>query len=394
MSGTLNSIYNNASFALRLHGRELLRLQEQASTGSQINRASDAPSDAYRVLNLSSQQRSIENYVDNLSQVMDVLQYATTIISDMKSALADAKGLLSAITSGTGTGAGVQVTIEGINDTLERIAAAANSRHSGKYIFGGTDTATAPYAVTRVNGRIVSVEYQGSGDLRKVEVAPGVESTAYLVGDDLFRLDERGEPDFTGATGAAAGTGTSSVRGDVWMTVTHDGSNYRISIDGGLTDVVVPAGGDANQAVTDSRTGGVLYVDSTGINATGTEWVQVPGTYDVFNTLITLRDRLATDGGLTSAQMEELRFNAFSAIDEIDELLVAESVASGAKIGFLENLKSSLKNLQYNTEDEIARIEDADIAQIAIDLSQREVLYQMSLAMAGKLLSMSLLDFI
>jgi flagellin-like hook-associated protein FlgL len=53
-----------------------------------------------------------------------------------------------------------------------------------------------------------------------------------------------------------------------------------------------------------------------------------------------------------------------------------------------------MKNIQYNTEDETTRLQEADISQIAIDLSRREVLYQMSLSVAAKLMSMSLLDYI
>jgi flagellin-like hook-associated protein FlgL len=66
----------------------------------------------------------------------------------------------------------------------------------------------------------------------------------------------------------------------------------------------------------------------------------------------------------------------------------------GSRIGFLDNLKDSLKNLKYDTEDETTRLQEADIAQIAIDISRREILYQMSLSVAGKLMSVSLLDFI
>jgi flagellar hook-associated protein 3 len=393
MGGTLSSLYNNVSFGLGLNAREILKLQEQVTTGSRINRASDAPSAAYRVLNLSSQQRSITNYLDNLSEISDVLEYSSTAIDDIKSALADAKKLLGDVTGGTGGGVTLNVTVEGINDALDRIVAAANTMHSGKYIFSGSSTSTAPYAVTRVDGNITSVTYQGSSLSRDVEVAPGVEASAFYSGQELFQSDDRSEPVFTGLTGAAAGTGTSNVRGDVWLTVTYDGSNYRISIDGGLTETIVPPGGAANQMVTDSRTGQVLYVDTTGINKTGTEWVRVPGTYDVFNTLITIRDRLAS-GNLTSAEMEELRFNAFDAIDELNGVLIQKSVMVGAKIGFLEELKGNLETLQYSTEDEKARIEQADIAQLSIDLSRRDILYQMSLAMAGKLLSVSLLDYL
>jgi hypothetical protein len=85
-----------------------------------------------------------------------------------------------------------------------------------------------------------------------------------------------------------------------WLTVEHDGTNYRLSIDDGATWVTVPAGGQANQAVTDSRTGRVLYVDTTGIQSTGTELVRVPGTYDIFGTLISLRDLLLNPKGLST----------------------------------------------------------------------------------------------
>ncbi|MHC4790476.1 MAG: flagellin, partial [Planctomycetota bacterium] len=74
MSGTLNTIYNNVSFALQLHTKALTSLQEQASTGSRINRASDDPSAAYRVLGLNTQQTSMENYIDNLSEVISTLE--------------------------------------------------------------------------------------------------------------------------------------------------------------------------------------------------------------------------------------------------------------------------------------------------------------------------------
>ena len=48
MSGILNNVYNNISFALARQTEALSRLQEQASTGSRINRPSDDPSTAYQ----------------------------------------------------------------------------------------------------------------------------------------------------------------------------------------------------------------------------------------------------------------------------------------------------------------------------------------------------------
>jgi flagellin-like hook-associated protein FlgL len=227
-----------------------------------------------------------------------------------------------------------------------------------------------------------------------MDVAPGLDIEAYHVGEDIFRSANRGNPVFLGSTGAAAGAGTSNVRGDVWLTVDHDGTNYRISIDDGETFEVVPAGGDPNQAVTNSRTGRVLYVDTTAIDSTGVELVRIPGTYDVFGTLIGLRDMLLNSRGLPDRELINYVDQCVAAVEEVRERVVQADVATGSKIGFLDTLKRNLENMQFDTQDTAAKLQEADVAQIAIDLSRREVLYEMSLSVAGKLMSTSLLDFI
>ncbi len=394
MSGSLNSIYDNISLALYLHSQALARLQEQASTGARINRPSDDPSTSYRILGLNSQQRSSQNYIDNLSEMVNTLQATSTIIKDMTSRLVETKTRITQITSGIYDEKGRHRIAEGINDILEQIISLANTKHAGQYLFGGSNTASAPYVVQRTNGQISSITYQGSAEGRNVEVAAGLKSSAFYVGDDIFRSSNRGTPIFLGDTGSQSGTGTSSVTGDVWLTVIHDGSNYKLSIDDGASYVTVPAGGDNNQAVTDSRTGRILYVDSTQISSTGVEMVSVPGTYDIFNTLISIRDILKNERRLSDAQLQELLRNSMNSLDEINNLLVQTEVSVGSKMGFLDKMKDTLNNLKYNADDEVTHLQEADIAQVAIELSRREILYQMSLSVAGKLMSMSLLDFI
>ncbi len=492
---TLSNIYSNTSFALGLHTEALARLQEQAATGSRINRASDDPSTAYRILGLNSQEKSLQNYIYTLQKVGDLLTSSSTAIGDsdtgIQHVLRTITDNLTTISGSTGAGG----IAEQIDVGLGAIVSFANTSYSGQYLFGGSDTASAPYLVQRTGGKITSVTYQGSLDNRDVEVAPGVESSAFHVGDNLFRSDNRSTPTFPDSgTGAAAGTGTSNACGDVWLTVTDDTDpdKYRLSINGGTDYVTVEKGkrseeqtltfssvpgsgsfslvfgeqmtgaiqwdegaaevqtalenlsnldegdvtvtgdyaagftitfadtlgnvpelvvgnnslgvtitpstttegiGDANLAVTDS-TGRVLYVNTTGITSTGVDWVRVPGTYDIFSALITIRDRLETEGGLTNTQLQELRSNALQSLQELSSLLVGDSVSMGSRIGFLNDLKGSLDNIEYNTKNEAARLEEADIAEIAINLSRREVLYQMSLSVAARLMSMSLLDFV
>lgn len=499
MSGTLNSIYNNVSLALYLHAEAMARLQEQMSTGSRINRASDDPSAAYQVLGFNSQEKSLENYIDNLSEVISTLELSSSTIEDMTSRLVDAKVQLTQIMSGTYGEEGRKRTAEGINSILEHIVLLSNTKYMNQYIFGGDNTASAPYLVERTNGEITSVTYQGSSDDRDIEVAPGVQSSGFYVGDDIFRSNNRSNTQFLlDSTGAQAGTRTPSVTGYTWLTITQDTDpdKYRLSINDGADYVTVLKGkgsevqtltfsavptsgsftltfdgqktgaiqwdqgaaeveaalealadlnegdvtvtgsytagsftitfadtlgnvselvagdntldggtttitegtttegiGETNLAVTNSA-GRVLYVNTTEIINTGVDLVSIPGTHDIFNTLITIRDVLKNERGLSEGQLRELQNDLSSTLDEVRNFLVQTQVVVGSEIGFLDDLRDSLKNRKYNAEDEATRLQEADIAQIAIDLSRREVLYQMSLSVAAKLMSMSLLDFI
>ena len=393
MSGTLNSIYNNVSYGLYLHSVEMAKLQEQTTTGSRINRPSDDPSISYRVATLNSQENSLENYINNLAEIVGTSELSSTVIQDIQSTLTETKVRLTQVIGGIYHEETRERAAEGINDLLEQVVSLANTKHMGQYLFGGNNTTSAPYLAERTNGEITGITYQGSLDNREIEVAPGVKSSAFYVGYDIFHSDDRGDPVFLGDTGVKAGTGTSNIQSDIWLTVTGSAENYDLSIDDGLS-IFNTDGTDTNLAVTDFTTGKVLYVDTTKITAAGVELVSVSGTHDIFNTLMNIRDMLRNERGLSDAQLRKLQDNSLRALEETTELLVQAEVAVGSKIGFLDNLQDSLKKLKYDAEDEATLLQEADIAQIAIDLSRREVLYQMSLSIAGKLMSITLLDFI
>lgn len=393
MSGMLNNVYNNVSFALAVQTKAMTRLQEQVSTGSRINRPSDDVTSAYQILGLNSRQRTLGNYIDNLSNVISTLDFSTTVVQDMSSSLTQAQTLLTQVISGTYSRNARERTADGINDILEQMLAMANTKYMGQSIFGGSSTATLPYLAQRSNGEITKVTYQGSEDSRQIELADDLKFSLFQAGSSIFSSNDRGEPFFLGGTGSKAGTGTSSVRGDIWLTVTGSAGNFTLSIDGGLSSFQTD-GTDTNLAVTNSQTGEVLYVDTTAITGAGVVLVRTPGTYDLFGALISIRDILKNQQGLSDAELSKLQDTTLNLINEIRDLLVQNQQVTGSKIELLDNLKASLENQKNNTDDQAASLQDADIAQIAIDLSRAETLYQMSLSVAGKLMSVSLLDFL
>ena len=258
---------------------KLTQLQEEAATGSRINRVSDDPSDAYRVLTLQNEGSTLNNYIDKLDDMCNTLDTSSSIIQSMVSTINTAKVDITQVTSGIYTQTTRDTTASAINDLLGQLVQLANTKYDGQYLFGGDDTRSVPFVAKYDNsGNITSVTYQGSQQSRTVEVAPGVSASAYINGEDFFSSNDRGTPVFTSTTGAAAGSGNSSVTGNAWLTVSQDNSgNYKLSIDDGASWVSASPGGDDNLAVTDSRTGKVLYVNTKGITATGTDLVRVPG---------------------------------------------------------------------------------------------------------------------
>ncbi len=393
MSGMLNNIYNNVSLALAVQTRAMTKLQEQVSTGSRVNRPCDDVTAAYKILGLNTQQRTLGNYIDNLSDVISTLDFSTTVVQDMSSSLTQAQTLLTQIISGTYSRDARERTANGINDILEQMLALANTKYMGQSIFGGSSTSTQPYLAQRTDGEITKVIYQGSGDSRQIELADDLKFSLFQAGSSIFSSNDRGEPVFFGNTGAKAGTGTSSVKGDIWLTISGSAGNYTLSIDGGLSTFQTD-GTNTNLAVTNSQTGEVLYVDTTAITGAGVGLVRTPGTYDLFGALIGIRDILKNNQGLSDAELSQLQDTTLNMINEIRGLLVQNQQVTGSKIALLDNLKTSLENQKNNADDQVAGLQDADIAQIAVDLSRAETLYQMSLSVAGKLMSVSLLDYL
>lgn len=399
MSYSLDSIYNTASWAISNHTLALSKLQEQAATGQEINRPSDDSQQAHQILGLRDDVRSMEHYIDMMdTKLISRLTTASIATQNITGMLADAKVAVTAASSTSGSG----ILAEKIDGLLESILVQVNWRESGHNMFGGADSDVVPYAVTRDSSdKITMVTYQGSMGDRKVEVAPGVEYSAVLIGDNLFKSDNRQAPVFMSAdgsgntrTGLTVGSGTQTVRGDITLTVTDlGGGTFRLSIDGGASTVdVTSASGDV--ALTHNGSGEVLYVDTSGITSGGTEYVRVPGTYDIFNVLINARDMLNNESTMLSSEWNSMLSDTLGSMTTVQTNLSKTFPTMGGKIETLTTLSDSLKDIKFNAESKISQLQDADIAQVAVKLAQHGILYQMSLSVAARLFSMSLMDFL
>ena len=287
---------------LERNATRLIQTQERLSTGRRINRPSDDPIGTSKALHLRLLEKQNEQYQKNIDDASSWLNYNDSILGDLQTAISRAKGIAVQGSDSTLNGDDRKALAKEINEILEHILTLANSKFKGKYIFGGTQTTTAPYTVTRdgTTGEITAVVPNPAGleGEMKREIGSGVQISINISGDEVFTKD-----------------------------------------------------------------------------------------VDVFQTLIALRDALnGNDPDQIMAGLDDLETAANQAI-------VAQS-QMGAKANRVETALSWLQDENLNIVKLLSDTEDADMIKEIGNLQQQQVVYQSSLALGGRILLPSLVDFI
>jgi flagellar hook-associated protein 3 FlgL len=304
--GSWGAIYNNTLFGIRYHTRNMTRLQEQAATGSRVVRSSDDPADASRIMSLQDDSLKLTNYTNNLTEVELSLQEGANAVQTIAELFTRVDVLVTQASSGTYMEDNREAIGEEIDQILQQTLSLANHSVMGRFIFGGADSWDKPYEATVENNRLVNVRYAGSRDEQPVPVGPGITMSGQMVGEHIFRNDQRQPPVITGQTGARPGTGTSTARGDQWLTLTHTlttyqaGSGLAMGTGGAAGDTILGNAHtitvdtasqtlklDNGQTVTYNGTetdlrvenehGDVIYVDTTGALADGIWTIEAEG---------------------------------------------------------------------------------------------------------------------
>ncbi|MCP4252670.1 MAG: flagellar hook-associated protein 3 [Candidatus Scalindua sp.] len=163
------------------------RLQEQISTGKRVNRASDDPAAARKILSLRSEDLSLDQYASNIQTATQALDYSASSLQSTSDILQRITELTMQGVSSSTDQSGRTIMANEINQLLETIMQSANSKRLGRYTFAGTKTTTEPFVTTRDNsGKISAVTYQGNREVIEYNVGPNTNSVVNLTGDEVF----------------------------------------------------------------------------------------------------------------------------------------------------------------------------------------------------------------
>lgn len=254
---------------IQLNYAKLSVLQNQITSGHQINSASDNPVGAVQVLQYNTQNAQLTANLTSIQNANNVLQTSVDAITQAQKAITSVVNTAMTANSPTNNSASNSALADQVNASINQILGLANTQLSdGTYIFGGTSTGTPPFAVTASSssGQASSIAYQGSQQSSQVIVGKSLTVNTTIPGSSVFQPNIGGTTVYSGTTGAKAGTGTDTATGQGSLSVQHT-----LTTIGGASGVATGASSATNDTVLGPAGANSLVIkDLSGTGASGT----------------------------------------------------------------------------------------------------------------------------
>lgn len=147
----------------------MARIEEVVSTGKKINRPSDDPSGAARLVRLSSELRGVDAAERSATLARGELDLADDSLQSLSSTLARVRELGVQASTGTLNDTDRQAVAAELDGLLRTALELGNRELDGRRIFGGTATDRPPYELQTVAG-VTTVAYRGDAQARSQPV--------------------------------------------------------------------------------------------------------------------------------------------------------------------------------------------------------------------------------
>lgn len=165
--------------------QNLLDLQRQMITQNKYSKISDNPAEIARALSLESSMISNTEYIANQEDAITMLKYAETAMDSAINIVQTIREKVIYAGDGALDSTAVAAIADEIDALKEQLLDTLNTKVAGKYLFGGTDTTKAPFAMD-ANGRI---RYVGSDERIRYEIEQGVLGDVSFTGTDVMPND-------------------------------------------------------------------------------------------------------------------------------------------------------------------------------------------------------------
>ncbi len=358
----LQQVQNNLS----KNRTEMHNLQEQSATQRRINRPSDDPLGATRVLSAKTEERTQKQFIKSLQFASDFLNFTDQSLGEVGEIISRAKELaINQANEASANKSTRQVVATEVEQLLDQVVQVANRKLGDRYIFGGFRTNQTPF---NKNG-----DYLGDNGEIKIQVNKDAYVTMNVPGNKIFLGEEI----------------TSNLDG---VDVPRNGEELnQLKIqeqqEQELKAQQTPLAQVFSKESVASRGRGIASVGAPPVEpGESSEYAAADGA-NVFDVLQQLVISLKTDnraGIQDSLDQLDLAFN---------QVTTARSQV-GSRVMALNNNLEALQKGVVDSKSTASQIEDADVLQLVSDINKADTALKATLETSGRLIQPSLLDFL
>ena len=173
---------------INLNLKKMQEIQEKLSSGKRINRPSDDPSGARKVLGLKTEELKFQQFSENTEIAKERMNYTFNSLENIQDILNKIKELGIQASNDTLGQSERKIIASELNELLESVLQFTNTDNDGRYIFAGTKTSTMPFSAMRdSSGRISSVAYAGNNEEISYQIGPNTDIQINVPGGTIFQ---------------------------------------------------------------------------------------------------------------------------------------------------------------------------------------------------------------
>lgn len=334
MSRITNSMLtSNYLGDLQTNLRQMSTIQNQLSSGTTINKASDNVSAATKIMQLNTELSANTQYKSNITDASNWLDTTDTALSEAGNVLSNIRSLMVKAGNGTYSEDEISSIKDEVVSAVQQLGQVLNTSFEGNHIFGGTKSTSKTIAV-----------------------------------------DDDGNMSYADAEGNA-----------ITDTTTGDGKTYYSQISSDLKAEI-----SQGIAVT-------YNVNAADLLEFKDDNLGTVNAMDVFsgiiNDLNTASSSTATEAE-KSAAISKLNGDDLKSIDAvIDNFLTARSKV-GTMQNRMDSASTTNEDQTYNMTSVLSSVQDIDVAEKTIEYSSAQTIYKAALQVSSSVLTKTIMDYI
>lgn len=398
-----NTIHEQGVNSILKQQEALLHVQQQVSTGRRVLTPADDPIAAALALDITQTSAINTQFSENRTTAASKLGFTEGVLDGVTNLIQNVQTATVSAGNATFTDAD-RLSIAGeLRGRFNELVGFANSTDAtGQFLFSGYQSDTKPF-----NQTTTGVQYNGDQGEQLVQIGASRQIATNSSGTDVFERIKNGNGVFaTTANPTNNGSGVIDT-GIVASPANLTGDNYQISF--------TVAAGVTTYDVTDTTTGATLstgnpYTSDESINFDGIQFsikgepadgdqfnVSPSSNQSLFKTIDNLINVLSTPVNGQPGGGTQLTNGLNTALQDLGNSLdhvLTTRASVGVSLQEIEVLQSVGEDTDIQLQQNLAELQDVDIAKAITDLNQQRVFLEAAQRSFATVSDLSLFDFI